>query len=432
MPADRDRSSASTRLQIHAGQRVDRTTGARAMPIYQTTSYVFEDTQHAADLFDLNRFGNTYTRIVNPTTAAFEERVASLEGGVGALATASGLGRRRDRDADPVEAGDEIVSAQNLYGGTHNQLAIAFPRFGITTRFVDPHDLDAVAAAIGPSAPAAVRRDDRQPAHRRARHRRLGADRRRARAAADDRQHLRDALPVPPVRARRAHRDPLRDEVHRRPRHVHRRRHRRRRHVRLGRRALPRPHGAVGGLPRHALRRDVRQLRVHHEGARRDDARPRAGAVARSTPSCSCRGWRRCACAWTATAPTPARSRRSCARTRASPGCRTPTSPTRRTPRTRARYLPQGPGRDHGLRHRGRPRGGRALHRGAASCCSHLANVGDAKTLVIHPGSTTHRRLDEEALAAAASAPDMIRLSVGLEDLDDLIWDIDQALERSA
>ena len=91
MAEDEDRQFAFDTLQVHAGQRVDRTTGARAVPIFQTTSYVFEDTQHAADLFDLNRFGNTYTRIVNPTTAVFEERMASLEGGVGALATASGL-----------------------------------------------------------------------------------------------------------------------------------------------------------------------------------------------------------------------------------------------------------------------------------------------------------------------------------------------------
>ena len=109
MPADRG-FGFDTR-QIHAGQRVDATTGARAMPIYQTASYVFEDTQHAADLFDLNRFGNTYTRIVNPTTAAFEERVASLEGGVGALATASGLARAAIAVLTLSGQGDEIVSS---------------------------------------------------------------------------------------------------------------------------------------------------------------------------------------------------------------------------------------------------------------------------------------------------------------------------------
>ena len=105
-------------LAVHAGQRVDPVTGARAVPIYQTTSFVFEDAQHAADLFDLNRFGNIYTRIMNPTTAAFEERMASLEGGVGALATASGLAAQALAVMTLLEAGDEIVASSHLYGGT--------------------------------------------------------------------------------------------------------------------------------------------------------------------------------------------------------------------------------------------------------------------------------------------------------------------------
>ena len=127
---------------------MDATTGARAQPIYQTAAYVFEDSQHAADLFDLNRFGNTYTRIVNPTNAAFEERMAMLEGGVGALATASGMAATAITMLTLVSGGDGIVSSQNLYGGTHNQFALQLPRFGVDVRFVDPHDLDAVRAAI--------------------------------------------------------------------------------------------------------------------------------------------------------------------------------------------------------------------------------------------------------------------------------------------
>ena len=127
---------------------MDATTGARAQPIYQTAAYVFEDSQHAADLFDLNRFGNTYTRIVNPTNAAFEERLAMLEGGVGALATASGMAATAITMLTLVSGGDGIVSSQNLYGGTHNQFSLQLPRFGVDVRFVDPHDLDAVRAAI--------------------------------------------------------------------------------------------------------------------------------------------------------------------------------------------------------------------------------------------------------------------------------------------
>ena len=195
MPASRgsDRAFGFDTLQIHAGQRVDATTGARAQPIYQTAAYVFEDSQHAADLFDLNRFGNTYTRIVNPTNAAFEERMAMLEGGVGALATASGMAATAVAMLTLVSGGDGIVSSQNLYGGTHNQFALQLPRFGVDVRFVDPHDLDAVRARDRRAHARALRRDDRQPAHRRARHRRLGADRRGRRAAARDRQHVRDA-----------------------------------------------------------------------------------------------------------------------------------------------------------------------------------------------------------------------------------------------
>jgi O-acetylhomoserine (thiol)-lyase len=137
-------------LAVHAGQRVDPVTGARAVPIYQTTSFVFEDTQHAADLFDLNRFGNIYTRIANPTTATFEERMASLEGGVGALATASGLAAQAVAIMTLLEAGDEVVSSSHLYGGTHNQLGITLGRFGIGATFVDPGDLGAWREAIGP------------------------------------------------------------------------------------------------------------------------------------------------------------------------------------------------------------------------------------------------------------------------------------------
>src|SRR5437763_2420795 len=118
---------------LHAGQRPDKETGARAVPIYQTTSYVFENSDHAAALFALQRFGNIYTRIMNPTTAVFEERVASLEGGIGALAVASGQAAQFLALVNLLEAGDEIVSASTLYGGTYNQFNIALRRLGIQT-----------------------------------------------------------------------------------------------------------------------------------------------------------------------------------------------------------------------------------------------------------------------------------------------------------
>src|SRR5947207_5813614 len=146
-----DRQFGFNTRALHAGQRPDPVTGARAVPIYQTTSFVFEDTEQAANLFNLQRFGNIYTRIMNPTTAVFEERVASLEGGVGALATASGLAAQAMAVMTLLESGDEIVASTNLYGGTHNQMAITLRRFGITTTFVPPDDVAAWREAITPS-----------------------------------------------------------------------------------------------------------------------------------------------------------------------------------------------------------------------------------------------------------------------------------------
>ena len=136
-------------LQLHAGQVVDATTKSRAVPIYQTTSFVFEDTQEGAELFALQKAGNIYTRITNPTTSAFEERIAALEGGVGALATASGMAAITYTILGLAHAGDHVVAASTIYGGTFNLLKETLPRYGITTTFVDIDNLEEVEAAIG-------------------------------------------------------------------------------------------------------------------------------------------------------------------------------------------------------------------------------------------------------------------------------------------
>ena len=136
-------------LQLHAGQVVDATTKSRAVPIYQTTSFVFEDTKEGADLFALQKAGNIYTRITNPTTSAFEERIAALEGGVGALATASGMAALTYTILGLAHAGDHVVAASTIYGGTFNLLKETLPRYGITTTFVDIDNLEEVEAAIG-------------------------------------------------------------------------------------------------------------------------------------------------------------------------------------------------------------------------------------------------------------------------------------------
>ncbi len=138
-------------LSLHAGQHPDPVTGARAVPIYQTTSYVFQDSEHAAALFNLERAGHIYTRISNPTTAVLEERLAALEGGVGAICTASGMAAMHLAIATLLNAGDHIVASSSLYGGSINLLTHTLPRFGITTTFVKPRALEEFRSAIRPN-----------------------------------------------------------------------------------------------------------------------------------------------------------------------------------------------------------------------------------------------------------------------------------------
>lgn len=135
-------------LQLHAGQEPDAVTGARTVPIYQTTSYVFRDSEHAANLFALKELGNIYTRLQNPTTDVLEKRLAALEGGVGALAVASGSAAITYAILNIAEAGDEIVAASTLYGGTHNLFAVTLPKYGINTHFVDPSNLEHFKSAL--------------------------------------------------------------------------------------------------------------------------------------------------------------------------------------------------------------------------------------------------------------------------------------------
>src|SRR6187200_1558754 len=135
-------------LQLHAGQQIDPTTKARAVPIYQTTSYGFNSTEHAANLFGLKEFGNIYTRIMNPTTDVFEQRIAALEGGVAALATASGQAAQFLAISTIAQAGDNIVSTSYLYGGTYNQFKVSLPRLGIGVRFVNGDSVEGFAKLI--------------------------------------------------------------------------------------------------------------------------------------------------------------------------------------------------------------------------------------------------------------------------------------------
>ena len=427
MPADR--VFGFDTLQLHAGQRVDATTGARAQPIFQTTSYVFEDTQHAADLFDLNRFGNTYTRIVNPTTAVFEERVATLEGGVGALATASGMAACAIVMQTLLSSGDEIVSSQNLYGGTHNQFALTLPRFGVTTRFVDPHDLAAVRAAVTDRTRVLYAETIGNP--------RIDVLDIAAWAA------IADEAGVPLVI----------DNTFATP-------------------YLCRPfeHGA------HIVIHSATKFSGGHgtsiggvivDGGTFDWSAGRFPEL--SEPSAGYRGMRfhetfgNFAFIMKARVETMrdlgpvlspfnaflllqgletlslrmrqhvANARTVAAALRAHPSVSWVAYPDLADSPYAAsveRYLPRGPSAILAFGIAGGREAGRRFIE-ACELCSHLANVGDAKTLVIHPASTTHRRLDAEALAASGVGDDLIRLSVGIEDVDDIVWDLDQALARS-
>ena len=272
-------------LQVHAGQEPAPGTNARAVPIYQTTSYTFDSAEHGANLFALKEFGNIYTRIMNPTTDVFEKRIAALEGGVAALATASGQAAQFLAIANIAQAGDNVVSTSHLYGGTYNQFKVTLPRLGIGVKLVDGDDVGAL-----------------RKAHRRRRPRRSTSSPSATRPAnVPDFEALaalahENGIPlivdntfgaagylVPAHRARRRHRRRVGHEVDRRARHLHRRRDRRLRQVRLGgERQVPGLHRAVARLPRPRVQRRVRaegavrQHPVHHPRPRRGAARPRA------------------------------------------------------------------------------------------------------------------------------------------------------------
>ena len=224
-------------LAIHAGAQPDPTTGARATPIYQTTSFVFESVDHAASLFGLQTFGNIYTRIGNPTNAVLEERVAALEGGTAGLAVASGHAAQVLVFHCLMQPGDEFVASKKLYGGSINQFNHAFKNFGWNVVWADPDDIASFERAVSAEDQGDLHRVDRQSRRRHHRHGGGGADRAARRRALHRRQHAGDAVSVQAVRARRRHRRAFADQISRRPRQFDRRHDRRRRHLQLVARA---------------------------------------------------------------------------------------------------------------------------------------------------------------------------------------------------
>ena len=217
-------SANSHRLEtmlLHAGWRADPATGAVAVPIYQTTSYQFRDTEHASNLFALKELGNIYTRIMNPTNDVLEKRVAALEGGAAALALASGQAASAFALQNLAKAGDNIVSSTDLYGGTWNLFAHTLKDQGIEVRFVDPIDPENFLRATDDRTRAYYAESLPNPKLDRLSDRGSRCDRPAARHPADRRQH-RNALPLPAARARRCHRRLFDDQISRRPRQFHR------------------------------------------------------------------------------------------------------------------------------------------------------------------------------------------------------------------
>jgi O-acetylhomoserine (thiol)-lyase len=426
--ADRFDFGFDTRM-LHAGQAPDPATGARAVPIYQTTSFVFEDTEHAAHLFALNKFGNIYSRISNPTTAAFEERVASLEGGVGALAAASGQAAQLVAIATLLRAGDEMVSSNTLYGGTYNQFALTFKRFGIDVKFVDTADPENFARAVTPKTKLLYGETIGNP--------------------------KADIFPIREVaEIARARKIPLMIDNT------------------FGSPYLCRPieHGAdivvhsatkfigghgtcIGGVivdggtfrwdngtfPEmvepspgyHGMRywetfgnfTFILKARVEMMRDLGACMSPfNAFLFLQGLETLSMRMERHAANAravaeWLAKHPfVPWVNYAGLA-----------SSPYYERAR---KYLPKGPGSIFTFGVKGGREAGRRFIE-AVKLHSHLANVGDAKSLVIHPASTTHQQLSDEEQLAAGIGPDMIRISVGLENLEDILWDLDQALAAS-
>ncbi|MFO1038681.1 MAG: O-acetylhomoserine aminocarboxypropyltransferase [Geminicoccaceae bacterium] len=417
-------------LALHAGQVVDPATGARAVPIYQTSSYVFRDTDHAAGLFNLERAGHIYSRISNPTVAVLEERVAALEGGVAAVATASGQAALHLIVATLMGAGGHIVAARNLYGGSINLLRLTLPRFGIETTFVDPRDPAAFAAAIRLETRLVYGEVVGNPGL--------------------------EVLDLPAVaEVAHAHGLPFAvDSTFTPP-------------------ALIRPiehgvdivmhsatkwlggHGlAIGGIVTDAGRFDwmasdrfptLSEPYAGYQGVTYAETFGPAAFAARARTE-GVRDFGACMAPQNAfyilqgIETLPMRMERHIANTakvldflKSNPAVtwvRHPSLPDHPDHALAQKLLPKGACSIVSFGVAGGRQGG-ARFIEACRLASHLANVGDAKTLVIHPASTTHLQLGDEQLQAVGLSDDTIRLSVGLEDPADILDDLGRALRAA-
>jgi len=417
----------STR-SLHAGQTPDKASHARAVPIYQTTSYVFEDSTDAAELFALQKFGNIYTRIMNPTTGVFEERVAALEGGIGALATSSGQAAQFLAIASLMGAGDELVASSTLYGGTYTQFDVSFRRIGIDVKFVEPDDPENFRKAITPKTRAVYGETIANP-------RMNVLDIERVAAVAHEAglplvidntmaspylcrpmEHGADIVVHSATKFLGGHGTSIGGII-----------------VDSGKfpwnekfPALTEPspgyHGmkfteVFGGLA-FIIKARVEGLRdfgpcispfnsflflqgIETLKFRMEQHSRNAQQVAEWLEKHPAVSWVKY------------------------PGLAS--SPYRGLAR---KYLPQGCGSIVTFGIKGGLEAGRKLI-DSVQLFSHLANLGDAKSLIIHPASTTHQQLSDEQQIEAGVTKDLVRISVGIEDVEDIIWDLEQAIAAS-
>ncbi len=415
--------------QLHAGQRPDPNTGARAVPIFQTTSYVFEDPAAAAAYFNLQEYGNTYTRIMNPTLAVFEERVASLEGGCGAVAFASGLAAQAAALFTLLTPGDHVVSSAALYGGTVNQFKHVLRKMSVELTWVDPDDLGAWKAAVRGNTKAFFGETIGNPGGNV-----LDIEAIAAVAHEQGLPLLVDNTFATPYLCRPiewgadivlhsatkfigGHGTSIGGVV-----------------VDSGEfnwsngrfPVIAEPSPAYHGLQFHETFGTYGYLMK----LRAETLRDLGGCLSPFNAFLFLQGLETLSLRMTRhvenaiTIANYLESHESASNVRY-PGLRRSAHHA-----LAQKYLPRGAGSVFSFDVRGGREAGQEFIRGL-SLWSHLANVGDAKSLVIHPASTTHRQLNEEELRAAGVGPGTIRLSVGIEDADDLIWDLEQGFARA-
>jgi len=421
-----DRDFGFETLCLHAGQIPDAATGARAVPLYQTTSFVFDSADHAASLFNLQTFGNVYTRLSNPTTAVFEERMAAIEGGRAAVATASGQAAEMVALLNILESGDHVVSSSKLYGGTYTMLAVNFRKLGIEATLVDPDDPENFRKALKPNTKAIFSETLGNPAINVIDIAAVGAIAREAgvpfivdNTAASPYLcqpllHGADIVVHSATKFIGGHGTSMGGIV-----------------VESGK--FPWDNGKFPSMTEpSAGYHGVRFYETFGDFGFTMKARMEVLRVFGPTIS-PFNSW----LLLQGLETLPVRMDRHCANAMGVakflqdhpkvswvnyPGL--PSSPYHALAK---RYMPKGAGSllSFGIKG-GFDAGVKFIE--ALQFVSHLANIGDAKSLVIHPASTTHRQLNEEELKKAGVPPDMVRLSIGLETLDDILWDIGQAL----